>query len=665
MKFFKREEEEQPDPVLEKLREQAAAEQLPPYVIEAVERELDLLFRIGAASAEYTIGLAYVEYLLSLPWVSRTEDNLDLARAERILDEEHYGLKGIKERILEHLAVRKLGVERKPRILIVDDEEIARKNLAHVLGKERYSVETATNGVEAVARLGEKEFDVVLTDLKMPVMDGMGILERVKASSPGTQIIVVTGYGTIDSAVDAMRKGAFHYVTKPFKLDEVRAVVGQALGKWAARKTQDGSVLCFAGPPGTGKTSMGRSIAMALGRRFCRISLGGIKDEAEIRGHRRTYAGAKPGRILEEIRRLGSMNPVIVLDELDKIGYDVKGDPSSALLEVLDPEQNARFMDHYLDLPFDLSEVIFIITANIADQIMEPLRDRMEVLAFSGYTEEEKEKIASRFLIPRQVRACNLQDSPPRFTSEAVTRIIREYTHEAGIRTLNREVASVCRKVARGIVANAGDGGEVTVTPEMVERLLGPRRYFQETAHGTERVGVTTGLVLTDAGGEIVFVETAAMRGKGELIITGSLGDVMKESAQAALSFLRSNAQSFGIPEDLFREMDLHVHVPSGAVRKDGPSAGLTIAMALLSRLTGRSARGDVAMSGEITLTGRILPVGGLKEKLLAARRAGIGRVIFPERNRAAVEESGEEARRGLEIFYCDDMTMAVDAVLL
>jgi len=664
MKLFGRSDHPQLDPVLEKLREKITAVDVPHHAKEVIDREIELLGRIGPSTSEYTIGLSYIEYLLSMPWKARTDDILDLSQAEQILDEEHYGLRNIKERILEHLAVKKLKMSRKPQILVVDDEEIVRRNMSHVLTRENYAVQTAKNGPEALAAVETTEFDVVLTDFKMEKMDGLEVLEKIKVRSPNTQVIMITGYATINTAVEAMKKGAFHYIAKPFKLDDVRNVVNQALEKRIVRQDTRGSVLCFSGPPGTGKTSLGRSIARALGRKFVRISLGGIKDEAEIRGHRKTYAGAMPGRIIDEIRKIGVCNPVMILDELDKIGQDFKGDPASALLEVLDPEQNTHFLDHYLDLPFDLSGVMFIVTANIADNILGPLRDRMEVIHFSGYTEEEKVKIAGQFLVPRQVRDNGLLDNPPLFAAEALYKIVQEYTYEAGIRSLNREIASICRKIAKRVVQHAGPAETVAVTPAMVEELLGPRKYYFEVAEEQDRVGVTTGLVWTDIGGEIIFIESANMAGKQELILTGSLGDIMKESAQAALSYIRSNARQYDIPEHFFDDHDIHVHVPAGAIPKDGPSAGSTIALSLLSLLTGRPARREVAISGEITLSGRILPVGGIREKVLAAGRAGVRHVILPLRNRVDIEKLPTDILKDLQISYVERIEEAVGLVL-
>jgi ATP-dependent Lon protease len=668
MKFFGKSEEpdrSHQDPVLDGLQEKVKNAQMPPYAEKVVDKELGLLRKMGPAAAEYTIGLAYIEYLVSLPWNRSTEDNLDIERAVRILDEDHYGLQNIKERILEYLAVRTLKMNSKPRILVVDDEEIVRRNLAHALTKENYIVVTAPNGVEAMRKIESSDFDVILTDLKMEQVDGLEILKRTKVRRPETEVVMITGYATVDSAVESMKHGAFHYIAKPFSLDDVKIIVRQILDRKSFRQETRGSVLCFSGPPGTGKTSLGRSIARALGRKFVRISLGGVKDEAEIRGHRRTYAGAMPGRIIEEIRRAESSNPLIILDELDKIGHDAKGDPAAALLEVLDPEQNAHFIDHYLDVPFDLSNVMFIITANIAENISDVLRDRMEVIQFSGYTEEEKANIASHFLVPRQIREAGLTDNPPEFASDAIYKIIQEYTYEAGIRNLNREIAAICRKIARGYVQEHGKPGFETVTPDTIEKFLGPRRYYFEIAEGKNRIGVTTGLVWTEVGGDIIFIEAAMMKGKQHIIITGSLGNVMRESAQTALSYIRSNAPAFGIHENFFEDHDIHIHVPAGAIPKDGPSAGTTIALALVSLLTGRPAKRDVAITGEITLSGRILPVGGVKEKILAAKRAKINTVILPFKNKIEADSIPEEIKKGLEIKFTEKIEEIIDKVLV
>ena len=665
MKLFRKDGagEEEQDPTIPELRRRLAAAQLPPDVDAVAERELDLLSRISPAAAEYTIGLTYLEYLAALPWHRATEDNLDLARAERILDEHHYGLGQVKERILEHLAIKALRRRRQPRVLAVDDDETARRNLVLALARESCEVVTAASSREALELLEAREFDVLLTDLRLGQGDGMELLERTRARWPDTRVVVITGYASIPSAVEAVKKGAFQYLAKPFAIDELRSTVRRALDCRAQLKGSKGSVLCFAGPPGTGKTSVGRAIAQALGRTFSRISLGGIRDEADIRGHRRTYAGARPGRVIEEIRRVESANPVLMLDELDKIGREVKGDPASALLEVLDPEQNRAFLDHYLDVPFDLSGVLFIVTVNLTDPVPEALLDRLEVIEFAGYTEHEKAQIAARFLCPKQLREKGLGSDRVSFTPEAIATIIREYTREAGIRGLERRIATVCRKIAR---ESLGEGAPpaVTVTPERVEGWLGRRLYRREAMDGEDRVGVATGLVRTEGGGEIIFVEAARMPGTKELIITGSLGEVMRESVQAALSYLRSNAARFGVAPDFFERHDLHIHIPRGAVPKDGPSAGVTVLAALASLLTGRPARRDVASTGEITLTGRILPVGGVREKVLAARRAGLAAVVVPAANRADIDELDEETRRGIEIHTAASAPEALELIL-
>jgi len=654
MNIFKNADKKLQTATLGELRETIVSAQLPAQILQVAEKELETLSKISPNTAEYTIGLTYIEFLLSLPWNRRSEDNLDLISARKILNERHYGLDTVKERILEHLAVKILNVNKKPRILVVDDEDIARRNLEHILGKEGYAVVTAAHGGEALERLSESDFDVVLTDLRMEKVDGIDLLERVRVRYPDTKVILITAYASIDTAIEAIKKGAFHYITKPFKLDDVRSAIAQAIEKRVSTVSSKGSILCFAGPPGTGKTSLGMSIAAALGRRFARISLGGMKDEAEIRGHRRTYAGALPGRIIEEIRRTQVMNPLLMLDEVDKIGCDFKGDSASALLEVLDPEQNRSFLDHYLDVPFDLSNVMFIVTGNVADNIQEPLRDRMEVIEFSGYTEDEKTEIGLRYLVPKQVQEKGLSEFAPEFSRIAMHKIIQEYTREAGLRSLEREIAAICRKVAMGFAQQRETAKKTMVTPEMVEKFLGPRRYYFEVADEKPRVGVTTGLVWTEVGGDIIFIEAAKMKGNKELILTGSLGCVMRESAQAALSYIRSNAASFSIAEDFFENHDIHIHIPAGAIPKDGPSAGVTIAIALLSLVTGKPARQDIAVSGEMTLSGRILPVGGIKEKMLAARRAGLRGVVLPLRNRADLEGLPEDLKSGLDIHFAD-----------
>ncbi|NWF99057.1 MAG: endopeptidase La [Nitrospirae bacterium] len=655
MNIFKKTEDNQQITILNDFRQKINSANMPENVKRIAERELEIMSKMSPASAEYTISLSYIDYLVSLPWDRKTPDNLDLNQARKILNERHYGLNDVKERILEHLAVKVLVMNKKPRILVVDDEEIARNNIEHILKKENYDVITASNGVEAIEKLNISSFDVVLTDLKMEKIDGLVLLEKVKNKYPDIQVIMITAYAAVDSAIQAIKRGAFHYIAKPFRLDEVRSIVRQALNKKLSTISTKGSVLCFTGPPGTGKTSIGKSIADALARKFARISVGGMKDEAEIRGHRRTYAGAMPGRIIEEIRRAESLNPVIMLDEVDKIGgQDFKGDPESALLEVLDPEQNQNFLDHYLDVPFDLSNVMFIATANIAENIQGPLKDRMEIIEFSGYTEDEKINIALFHLIPKQIREQGLSDYPPTFSAEAVSKIINDYTREAGTRNLERQISNICRKIATEFVYHKESIRLINITPELVERYLGPRKYFIEVADENNRIGVVTGLVWMETGGEIIFIESARMKGQGNLILTGSLGNIMRESAQAALSYIRSNASSFNISENILEGYDIHIHIPAGAIPKDGPSAGVTIAASLISLFTGRPAKRDVAVSGELTLSGRILPVGGIKEKILAARRAGVKTIILPSKNKVDIENLGPEVIKGLEIILTD-----------
>ncbi|MFC1896241.1 endopeptidase La [Thermodesulfobacteriota bacterium] len=662
--FRKGQEDEEVSTEIEELRETVLKAKMPSPVEKVALREIEKLGRMGPSAAEYTIGTNYMDYMVSLPWNKMTEDNLDIRRAESILNEEHFGLSQIKDRILEHLAVRILKLSRKHRILVVDDEKMTRMNLDHVLTKEGYEVLTATGGIMAVDLLRQSSFDVIITDLKMEKVDGMGVLEKAKEKDPAVEVIVITGYATVPAAIEAMKKGSYQFLAKPLKLDDIRATVEKALFKKKARLESRGPILCFVGPPGTGKTSLGMSIARSLQRRFIRISLAGMKDEAQIRGHRRSYVGALPGRIIQEIRRAESRNPVIMLDEIDKIGQDFKGDPASALLEVLDPEQNTSFIDHYLDIPFDLSKVMFIATANTTDPIPGPLLDRLEVLYLPGYTEEEKERIAFKYLIPREIEEAGLSDYPPPFTPDAVRRIIREYTREAGLRNLQRQIASICRKIARDTLSNTDEDASAPITPDLVERLLGPRKYYFEVADAKERIGVSTGLAWTESGGEIIFVEATKMKGKNRLILTGSLGDVMKESAQAALSYIRSHTASLNIPEDFFEEHDIHVHVPAGAIPKDGPSAGLTIAIALISLVTDRPCKRDVALSGELTLSGRILPVAGVREKLLAAHRAGVRSVVLPARNDPELRDVPDAIRRDMKIITVDELAQALDEVL-
>jgi len=448
-----------------------------------------------------------------------------------------------------------------------------------------------------------------------------------------------------------------------YDLKKVKERILEYLAVRTLKEKMKGPILCFVGPPGVGKTSLGKSIARALGRKFIRISLGGMRDEAEIRGHRRTYIGALPGRIIQEVYRAGTNNPVFMLDEVDKIGADFRGDPASALLEVLDPEQNFSFTDHYLDVPFDLANVMFITTANLLDPIPPALKDRMEVIPLSGYTTEEKVNIAFKFLIPKEIEENGLTATPPEFSEVAVLRVIGDYTREAGVRNLQRSIGSICRKVAKEITQ--GKPARSAITPELVEEFLGPRKFFNEVAAEKDRVGVVTGLAWTETGGDIIFVEATRMKGKGELILTGSLGDVMKESARAALSYVQANSSEWGIQDKSFSDMNLHIHVPAGSIPKDGPSAGITMATAIVSLMTGRPARRDVAMTGEISLTGRVLVIGGLKEKVLAARRAGVKKVVLPDRNRQDLDDLPDDVRQELEFVFVGEVREAVSEALL
>jgi ATP-dependent Lon protease len=661
MGFFKRDQ----DPENEDQRAKVLGAQMEPQVEGVALRELDKLAKTSPSATEYTIGITYIEFLISLPWRVLTADNLDIGHAKKILDEEHYGLTDIKERILEYLAVRIMRLSGSSKLLVVDDDQVARNNLRHVLAKDGYAVSTAASGVEAVALLEKEHFDVVVTDLKMKTVDGMEVLERAKKRNANVEVIMITGFATTPAAVEAIKRGSYHFLAKPLQLAELRAIIKKALDKKKTQLAAKGPILCFVGPPGTGKTSLQKSIARSLGRKFIQISLAGMKDEAEIRGHRRSYVGALPGRIVQEIRRAGSKNPVIGLDEIDKIGQDFKGDPASALLEVLDPAQNCRFTDCYLDVPFDLSRVMFIATANTIDPIPAPLLDRLELLHLAGYTDEEKEKIAFDYLIPREIEEAGLAGQAPVFTPAAVDKIIREYTREAGLRNLQRQIAAICRKTARRILNNRERQQQpLQITPEMVEDFLGARKYFFELAAGKERIGVATGLALTETGGQIILIEAAIMPGKERLTMTGSLGEVMKESAQAALSYIRSNALLFQVQENFFEGHDIHIHIPAGAIPKDGPSAGLTIVIALISLLTKRPVRRDAALTGELTLSGRILPVGGIRGKLLAARRAGIKKVILPRRNAADLKDIPANIIGDLEIVTAEEVGDIVDQVL-
>ena len=510
---------------------------MPKEVENEAHKQVSRLEQMHPDAAETNIVRTYLDWLVDLPWCKLTKDNLDIKKAKQVLDDDHYDLEKVKERILEYLGVRKL------------------------------------------------------------------------------------------------------------------------------KKKMKGPILCFVGPPGVGKTSLGKSIARALGRKFVRISLGGIRDEAEIRGHRRTYIGALPGRIIQGIKQAGTNNPVFMLDEIDKVGTDFRGDPSAALLEVLDPEQNFAFSDHYLNVPFDLSNVMFITTANLVDPILSALKDRMEIITLSGYTSEEKLHIARRFLLPRQLEENGITIRDLEISDEAILAIVSQYTQEAGLRNLEREIASICRKVARKIAE--GKKELTRVTKGNLHKFLGVPKYLLDSEQEEDKVGIATGLAWTQAGGEILYIEVSSLKGKGQLTLTGQLGDVMKESAQAALSYSRSRAETWGVSDNFYEKCDIHIHIPAGAIPKDGPSAGVTIATALVSSLTKIPVRKDVAMTGEITLQGRVLPVGGLKEKSLAALRAKIDTVIIPRKNRKDLEEVPPHLRRKINFVFVENMDEILKVALV
>ncbi|MCD6281930.1 MAG: endopeptidase La [Deltaproteobacteria bacterium] len=516
---------------------------MPEEVRKEAEKQLDRLGMMHQDSAEANVIRTYLDWMVDLPWSYSTEDNLDIKAAARVLNEDHYGLEKVKERILEYLAVRKLNPEKK------------------------------------------------------------------------------------------------------------------------------GAILCFVGPPGVGKTSLGRSIARALGRKFYRLSIGGVRDEAEIRGHRRTYIGAMPGRIVQGIKNAGSNNPIFMIDEVDKIGSDFRGDPSSALLEVLDPEQNFSFQDHYLNVPFDLSKVIFITTANLIDPIPSPLRDRMEIIEIPGYTDQEKLQIAKRYLVPRQIKENGIDNYVVRFSNEAILDVVNHYTKEAGVRNLEREIGSICRKVARDIAESNGRKRTVyRITANGVHKYLGVPKYLPERERTEHEVGVSTGLAWTQFGGEVLYIEASVLptkNGKGSLVLTGQLGDVMKESAQAGITYIRSRAKELGISPTFNQDRDVHIHVPAGAIPKDGPSAGITMVVAVISALTNRAVRKDIAMTGEITLRGRVLPIGGLKEKTLAAHRNKIFDVIIPRDNEKDIEEIPHAIRKRVRFHPVTTMDEVLDMVFV
>ncbi len=668
MGLFKKEKDQTEEPdnragILDEYYQKIKNSDLPEHVSETVHRELTKLENTDSANAEYSIGLSYIEFILSLPWRKLTMDKLDLERAELILDNEHMGLLHVKERVLEHLATT-IKCQSKPyKILVVDDEPIALENLSYTLKKEGYSIASASDGQEALNLFNAVSFDLVVTDLKMQKMSGVELLEAVQKISPHTRFIITTGYATVESAVDALKKGAAHYLPKPVKLDTLKATVRELVQQDQKYQTPKGSVLCLSGPPGIGKTSVGHSIANAFGRQFVCLSMAGLRDEAELRGHRRTYVGAMPGRILSEIRKVGFRNPVFMLDELDKIGQDFRGDPASVLLEVLDPSQNSNFLDYYLDIPFDLSELLFITTANDIDKLPTPLLDRMEIIQFSSYTPSEKKKIARHYLIPRQLKAHGLETSDLSFSDDALTKVIFEYTREAGLRNLEREIARICRKTDRLLFQKKVDL-PMSIDQNRIEELLGAPKFSNTSRSLTNIPGVTTGLVWTEFGGQIIYIETAKMKGNQNLVLTGSLGEVLKESAQTALSYVRSSADRFGIDEDFYSGCDIHIHIPAGAIPKDGPSAGITIAIALISLLTQKPCRKDVAMTGELTLSGSILPVSGIREKILAAQQSGIGTVILPKSNQSDYDILEREVREAADIIFADSIQSVVSRIL-
>jgi ATP-dependent Lon protease len=537
--------------VVDEYSEKIEEADLPEEAKKEAIRELKRMEGMSAQSPEYSVIKTYLDWILELPWNRVSEDETDIEYARKVLDEDHYDLEDVKERIIEYLAVRKLLKER----------------------------------------------------------------------------ITETGPSEKEKTTEAT-----------------------------------GAILCFAGPPGVGKTSLGQSIARALGREFTRMSLGGIRDEAEIRGHRRTYIGAMPGRIIQAIKRAGTRNPVFMLDEVDKIGMDWRGDPSSALLEVLDPAQNHAFRDHYLDVDFDLSDVMFITTANQLETIPPALRDRMEIIQLDGYTEYEKVHIAQRYLVPRQLKLNGLREGEIVFTEDALIKAIRDYTREAGVRTLERQIGALCRKSAMRIASK--EMHRVTITPEKVREYLKKEHFESEASEAIEIPGIATGLAVTAFGGDILFIEATRMKGKGKLTLTGQLGDVMRESAQIAHSYVRSKAAQLGFDPCLFEESDVHVHVPAGAIPKDGPSAGIAMVLAVASLFSGRPVRSDLGTTGEVTLRGRVLPVGGIKMKLLAAHRAGLNTVILPKRNERDLEDLPEEVRRALKIVLAERIDDALDVAL-
>lgn len=649
-------------PALEALREKVEAAGLPPDILDAARTECDRLDNADPTSPDYAIGWNHIDFILSLPWNKTTKDDLDLVRAEEILNARHYGLRPVKDRILEFLAVKNLHGRRRPRILLVDDEPIARENLSIVFESDGFEVAAVSNGLEAVEAMEREPADIVVSDLKMDGMDGMELLQVLRRRWPGVKVIMLTGYATVKTAVEAMRRGADQYLGKPVNLTKLRGYAADLYDQSLRMEHLRGPVLCFSGPPGMGKTSIGRAVAEAMGRKFFRLSLAGLRDEAELRGHRRTYVGAMPGRILQGIRKAGALNPVIMLDEVDKAVQSFQGDASAVLLEMLDPEQNNAFVDHYLGLPFDLSGALFICTANGVERLPAPLRDRLEVIEFPSYTRREKFEIASRFLAPAQLTLHGLDEHQAAVTPETLTMLIAEYTREAGLRGLRKQLASLCRKLARQALTK----GEKTLTvdPDTAVKLLGPPPYAPAAARSRPKIGLAASLVWTENGGEVIYVEAVRMTGGKQLLLTGSLGEVLRESAQTALSCIRSRAEQFGVAPDFFEGTDIHVHIPAGAIPKEGPSAGLSIAVALLSLLTGRPARRDVASTGELSLLGEVLPVGGVREKLMAAQSAGATTVILPQGCAAAAAALEDEVVRPLDVRFVSSLEEAARIAL-
>ncbi|HET9466327.1 MAG TPA: endopeptidase La, partial [Gemmatimonadales bacterium] len=576
---------------LQELKDTLAALDLPPEARKEVDREFNRLTRIGRESMESQVIRTFLENVAELPWNERSKEHLELPQAQLILDEDHYALGDVKDRVLEFLAVRQLRLQ----------QDEAEKRNAETRERGNAGSEDATAGHE------DPKAEEVAAGESTDVPQATATVPAPNVPVPGN--------------------------------DDDRIARGP--------------ILLFVGPPGVGKTSVAKSIARAMGRKYVRISLGGARDEADIRGHRRTYVGAMPGRILQGMKQAGTKNPVFLLDEVDKLGVSFQGDPASALLEVLDPAQNDSFVDHYLGVPFDLSEVLFIATANFIQNIPGPLLDRMEVVEFAGYTEREKQEIARKYLIPRQFTENGVSPEQLTITDDALSEVITSYTRESGVRQLEREIGRLARKVARKIAANEVES--ISIDREMVDDLLGRPKVHPEKMAREDEIGVATGMYYTPTGGDIMFVEASTMRGKGELVLTGQLGDVMKESARAAWTYARSHAAALQIPEEMF-DRDIHIHVPAGAIPKDGPSAGVTMASAVVSALSGRSVRHDIAMTGEITLRGRVLPIGGVKEKILGAVRAGISKIILPKENEPDLEDLPNEVREKIEVFVVQEL---------